>query len=278
MSGADSGNLEPILQVLGTKKIASNGGAERYRLLLSDGQYLQSFSMLATQLNDLVTNNELDDFTIICVKQHITSVVNKTDQDEKYAYSRITTIEYLTLCFILPIFSTIDNRRVLIILALDVLHKGSEVGRKIGDPTNVDTKKGSVANGAASTNNVPAAVENRSEAPRPPARSTYAASSSNLNESLVDRHTQPISSLTPYQNKWVIRARVTSKSGIRTWSNAKGEGKLFNMDLMDESGEIRCTGFRDAVDKFYDMIQVYRILRTDLVDLLLIKLTHIGYE
>lgn len=25
---------------------------------------------------------------------------------------------------------------------------------------------------------------------------------------------------------------------------------------MDESGEIRCTAFRDAVDKYYDMIQV----------------------
>lgn len=47
-----------------------------------------------------------------------------------------------------------------------------------------------------------------------------------------------------------------SKSGIRTWSNSKGEGKLFSCDLVDESGEIRLTGFRDSVDKFYDYIQV----------------------
>ena len=28
---------------------------------------------------------------------------------------------------------------------------------------------------------------------------------------------------------------MTNKSGIRTWSNSKGEGKLFSIDLLDES-------------------------------------------
>lgn len=59
--------------------------------------------------------------------------------------------------------------------------------------------------------------------------------------------------------RWVIRVRVTSKSPIRTWSNSRGEGKLFSMDLIDESGEIRCTAFRDLCDKFYDMIEVCTI-------------------
>lgn len=47
-----------------------------------------------------------------------------------------------------------------------------------------------------------------------------------------------------------------TKSNIRTWSNARGEGKLFSMDLCDESGEIRATAFKNECDKFYDMIQV----------------------
>lgn len=59
--------------------------------------------------------------------------------------------------------------------------------------------------------------------------------------------------------RWVIKARCTSKSAVRTWSNAKGEGKLFSMDWMDESGEIRATAFRDQVDKFYDMIEVDKV-------------------
>lgn len=36
-------------------------------------------------------------------------------------------------------------------------------------------------------------------------------------------------------SRWTIRARVTNKSGIRTWSNARGEGKLFSMEMVDES-------------------------------------------
>lgn len=144
---------------------------------------------------------------------------------------------------------------------MEVLHKGTEVNVKIGDPQNLDAKPNQQAPTNTSTNGNN--LERRSEAARPAAVApprNFAANSSNLNESVLDgRHSQPISSLTPYQNKWVIKARVTNKSTIRTWSNAKGEGKLFSMDLMDESGEIRCTGFREAVDKFYEMIQVDKV-------------------
>ncbi len=59
--------------------------------------------------------------------------------------------------------------------------------------------------------------------------------------------------------RWTIKARVTQKSAIRTWSNSRGEGKLFNMNLLDESGEIRATAFKDEVDKYYDMIEVNKV-------------------
>ena len=45
----------------------------------------------------------------------------------------------------------------------------------------------------------------------------------------------PISSLNPYQSKWTIRVRVASKPSIREWSNSRGQGKVFNVDLVDES-------------------------------------------
>lgn len=92
MSGVVYDN-EPILQVLGTKRIAGGGNAERFRLLLSDGQFLQSFSMLSTQLNHLVTNGELPEFTIIQVKQHITSLVNKNENDERLENQRTILIQ-----------------------------------------------------------------------------------------------------------------------------------------------------------------------------------------
>ncbi|XP_033230461.1 replication protein A 70 kDa DNA-binding subunit-like isoform X2 [Belonocnema kinseyi] len=58
---------------------------------------------------------------------------------------------------------------------------------------------------------------------------------------------------------WTIKARVTSKTDIRHWSNVRGVGKLFSMDLIDESAEIRCTGFKEQCDVFYDSFEVGRI-------------------
>jgi replication factor A1 len=65
----------------------------------------------------------------------------------------------------------------------------------------------------------------------------------------------PIEGLSPYSNNWTIKARVTQKSEIRNWSNQRGEGKLFSVTFMDETGEIRGTGFNLAVDQLYDKIE-----------------------
>ncbi|MCO5561824.1 hypothetical protein L7F22_015448 [Adiantum nelumboides] len=60
-------------------------------------------------------------------------------------------------------------------------------------------------------------------------------------------------------NKWTIKARVTSKSEIKYWSNARGDGKLFSVNLLDETGEIKATGFNDAVDKLYPLFIENRV-------------------
>lgn len=148
-----------------------------------------------------------------------------------------------------------DSRRVLIIVALEVLKSGPEVDEKIGNPINLSeaNKQKPSASGEASRN----VLNTNSNANALPPQRTQKPSSTNMNETVFDgRATIPISGLSPYQNKWVIKARVTAKAPIRHWSNAKGEGKLFSMDLMDESGQIRVTAFRDLVDKFYDIIEV----------------------
>lgn len=70
----------------------------------------------------------------------------------------------------------------------------------------------------------------------------------------------PIKALNPYSNKWTIKARITSKSDKRSWNNAKGQGTLFSVDLLDADGsEIRGTFFKDACDKFYPMLEQDRV-------------------
>lgn len=81
----------------------------------------------------------------------------------------------------------------------------------------------------------------------------------NRNNPSTPTRVHEIATLTPYQNRWRIRARVTMKSNIRTWSNSRGEGRLFNVNLLDSSGEIRLTGFNDQVDKFYSLLEVNKV-------------------
>lgn len=70
-----------------------------------------------------------------------------------------------------------------------------------------------------------------------------------------ERPVNPIESLSPYQNNWTIKGRVSYKGDIRTWLNSKGEGKLFNVNFLDELDEIRATAFNDMADKFFNLLE-----------------------
>lgn len=69
----------------GHKKLAgTSAGSDRFRLLISDGRHLNSFAMLATQLNNQVTSGELCDFTVVQITRYITSMVTNSDKGERY--------------------------------------------------------------------------------------------------------------------------------------------------------------------------------------------------
>ena len=54
----------------------------------------------------------------------------------------------------------------------------------------------------------------------------------------------PIKALNQFSNDWKIKARVVKKGELRNWKNARGEGQLFNVDLIDREGTlIQATGF-----------------------------------
>lgn len=67
----------------------------------------------------------------------------------------------------------------------------------------------------------------------------------------------PISEISSYQTKWMIKARVTNKAPMRTFKRGTGEGKVFHVDLLDSAGgEIRASFFNDAADKYFDLVEV----------------------
>uniref|UniRef100_A0A8D8Y0C4 Replication protein A subunit n=1 Tax=Cacopsylla melanoneura TaxID=428564 RepID=A0A8D8Y0C4_9HEMI len=217
MSGEDVQN--PVMQILGTKKIPG-GNTERYRVLISDGVNINSFAMLATQLNDLIVNGSLCEFTIVQIKRHIVSGVAS---------------------------NSAMNRSVMIILELDIIKTGTEIGFKIGNPQSLTADSSSTQQPAASANK---------STPQTNGSSTALASRTNgMGAGGPVSQTHPIVSLSPYQNKWTIKARVTNKTPIREWNNARGSGKLFSIDLLDDSGEIRATMFNAECDRFHDMIE-----------------------
>ncbi|ERL93693.1 hypothetical protein D910_10980 [Dendroctonus ponderosae] len=232
----------PVVQVLSVKKINTGSGnpdKDRYRVFLSDGQYTVSAAMMTAPVYAKAGEKGLTKFTIMKIERFITSVINNPDGRDS---------------------------RVLLILDLLVLKDGDEVNEKFGSPVpyTPDAKSIPRPNGssASAVSNSTASISNGKDS-GPPHKiqklNPTNGSTTNGNISIAGRITHPISSLSPYQSKWVIKARVINKGEIRKWENAKGSGQLFNFDLADESGEIRCTAFRDLVDKYYDMIQVDKV-------------------
>ncbi|XP_062230519.1 replication protein A 70 kDa DNA-binding subunit C-like isoform X2 [Phragmites australis] len=70
----------------------------------------------------------------------------------------------------------------------------------------------------------------------------------------------PVAQLNPYQERWTIKARVTAKTDLRHFTNAKGPGKVFSFDLLDaQGGEIRATCFTLQADQYFDLIEVDKV-------------------
>lgn len=68
----------------------------------------------------------------------------------------------------------------------------------------------------------------------------------------------PLSKLFPQiKGCWRIKIRVTKKSEIRAWNNAKGVGKLQNLEFIDREGShMQGTLFREMVDMFSETFMV----------------------
>ncbi|KAK6093510.1 Replication factor A protein 1 [Batrachochytrium dendrobatidis] len=250
---------EAIVQVLNIKKVPNGQGQpgmERYRLMISDGvNYIQS--MIASQLNELVSSGSITKFGIIKLQKYICN--------------------------------TVSSKRILIILALENLTPFNDTIQRVGNPVSLDGNTVTDPNaathapavGSASTFGqqhapaLPTSSFSRQQGQQPMAlpssynqqagRSAlsgsgssnmpYGGGASTVNNGDTAGPYFAIKTLNPYQNKWTIKGVIINKGSVRTWNKAGREGRLFNFTISDDSGDIRCTGFNEAVDMFYESIQ-----------------------
>ena len=222
----------PVVQCLQIKPLGAGGGqaSERYRLVLSDMRhYVQC--MLATQKNSLIHDGILQRGSILKMKEYQAQYVK--------------------------------GKSILIVLDVEVM---PELGTpdKIGDPKAIEmptappqqntTMGGAGFYGAKSE----PTQESKTQVQRQIASRAAGGGGGGGGGGAGDRHAgtlYPIEALSMYSHKWTIKARVTQKSDIKTWHKPSGEGKLFSVNFLDESGEIRATGFNEQVDQFYEMLQ-----------------------
>eukprot|EP00742_Colponemidia_sp_Colp-10_P012309 GILJ01013801.1.p1 GENE.GILJ01013801.1~~GILJ01013801.1.p1 ORF type:complete len:633 (-),score=108.41 GILJ01013801.1:50-1948(-) len=250
----DDTSGHPILQVVDLKKIQNNNvtaTSDRYRLMLSDGNHLCQ-SMLGTQLNSKVLSHELQQHCIVRLNDFVCN--------------------------------TISGRKIIIILSLDVLNGPVPV---IGSPEKLDSTSqapittsavasappqqppypmaaaaaAAASNGNGTHRQNPATQTNNRTPPDRFGSTLARGGSSAVSRTPSSSTMYPIKALNPFQNRWTIKARVTSKTDLKSWSNAQGRsGKVFSVDLLDsEGGELRGTFFSEAAEKFFGILQVDKV-------------------
>lgn len=252
---------EPTVQVIDLKQLTSANAQpdakKRYRLSLSDGSHALA-AMVATQLNRIIESDELKTNTILRLKEFICNEV--------------------------------AGKRIIIVLGVEILDNsqgliGSPVkAEKLDEPTAAPAATAAAGTSPRPVHKYQAAAETAPpssggfrgpgvggggwSAP-PPAKKQAGVSPVGIipGRSGGAMRFRDIQTINPYQTGWTIKGRCTFKSDVRTFTNARGEGKLMSFELTDNSGSIRVTCFTDLVDTIEGLVQsghVYTVQRGQL--------------
>ncbi|EEH16301.1 hypothetical protein PABG_06388 [Paracoccidioides brasiliensis Pb03] len=209
---------EPVVQCVQVKPLPPQPNSpERFRAVFSDiSNYVQT--MLATQANHYVTSGQLVRGCFVRLKSFQANLVK--------------------------------GKRILIVLDLEVLDRLGVCEKKIGEPQPLDMKQEEQDKSLPTTISTNGFYGSRApqQAPQQSAQRSSASTTAYAN-------IYPIEALSPYSHKWTIKARCTNKSEIKTWHNKNGEGRLFSVNLLDDSGEIRATAFKDQCDALYGVFE-----------------------
>ncbi|KAI8913069.1 hypothetical protein DFJ77DRAFT_466661 [Powellomyces hirtus] len=287
--------LKPVLQVLNIKKVipaanpAKPDQLERYRLIISDGVHFMQ-AMLGTQLNGHVSSEELKKHGVIRLDHYVVNTVgNKTRVFIVLKFEILTPFESIPKIGSPEGLGTTNPDTAAQTGASSAGQPTSNNNNNIDTNNNnnrtpvpsaqsMQNQSGFGGSGFGGQQNQYNSGHQQQQPQQrqhqQQGRSNYGpnggnqqqqgmgsfggGSSSNMPPRAMGETPMcifPIKTLSPYQNKWTIKARLVNKSDVRHWDNARGQGKLFSCTFVDESGEIRATGFNDAVNVFYDMLE-----------------------
>ncbi|KAI8802691.1 hypothetical protein BJ742DRAFT_832334 [Cladochytrium replicatum] len=265
-----------VVQLLDIKKITTNAaqssGVDRFRAVVSDGtEFCQV--MLATQWNPAIVDGTVQKNSICLIKSHIINtvqskmlviLVNFEVVESNYPKKIGTPIIFQDNNAgavagpsnpPAPPSPAARNAPPSMASGPGSFGGQKQVGGPGGNVNGGQSHFGGMAAPSSGGRGVGAAGWQQQNA-RPGFQSN-SGGGSNMPPRPTDNapRSTAITNLTPYSNKWTICARVVTKSDIRYFTNAKGEGKFFNLVLADQSGEIRASAFGDAVDQHYDTLQ-----------------------
>ena len=280
-SGSANQNFKPNFQVISLKNVgATAGGKPRYRAVLSDGTHFIQ-GMLATQLVQMYEETgELSQDCIIRVEDFMN---NRVQDKHVIILLKMSVLGNPGHRIGSPTDIELEAQNINPGISMNNNNGGGGAAPPMYNRQNNNNHGGDGGGGGNHNRYSSPSRGGRSDNPYSPSgnmnnmnlntpgnNNPYGGSGgsrSSSNAPIVHQgHTSngtpitPISTLNMYQNRWTIKARVVSKSDIRTWSNAKGEGSLFSFEVLDSSGvDIRATCFKEAVDKWYNFLSVGKV-------------------
>jgi replication factor A1 len=219
----------PVVQIMNLKHAVSQDptAPKRVKALISDGEY-SGAAVLTSDMAALVANDAVKANYCVKLKTYMVNMLANTK-----------------LCIIMDL-EVVSEAEEQIGEPVDWTQrvKAEPVAAEVVEETTSPAAKGPAKNLTPSTSNVSSRVTSN-YAPTPAAPPVMNSS-----------RAMPISALNPYSNKWLIKARVTTKSELKTFDKGNGVTSVFDMTLCDESGEIRATVWREAADKYFNAVEV----------------------
>jgi len=136
----------------------------------------------------------------------------------------------------------INGRKIMIVLGCEII--GQPSTGKIGQPKRFDPNATPAAPVAVPQANAPAPGQSYSATPKVSRGPSVSRS--------PDMGCTPIMQINPYANRWKIKGRITDITKMKTWSNARGDGKLMSVTILDKHGDdIKGTFFNDTAAKYH---------------------------